>query len=117
MKSYEFVVIGGGRAGYWAAATAARSGLKTVCIEGGDQVGGLCILRGCMPSKTLIESANRFLTLRRAQEFGLSAGHLGFDSRAIRHRKRTLISGLADHRRDQLEKSNFEFVRAQASCI
>ncbi len=66
MESYDFVVIGGGSAGYSAAAAATRSGLKTVCIEGGDQVGGLCILRGCMPSKTFIESANRFMTLRRA---------------------------------------------------
>jgi pyruvate/2-oxoglutarate dehydrogenase complex dihydrolipoamide dehydrogenase (E3) component len=68
-----------------------------------------------MPSKTLLESANRFLTLRRASEFGLSAGHLGFDSGAIRQRKRTLINGFADYRRAQLEKGNFEFDRAMAS--
>ena len=95
MESYDFVVIGGGSAGYSAAAAAACSGLKTVCIEGGDQVGGLCILRGCMPSKTFIESANRFLTLRRASEFGLSAGHVAFDSKAIVQRKRELISEFA----------------------
>ncbi|HEX7193542.1 MAG TPA: FAD-dependent oxidoreductase, partial [Chthoniobacterales bacterium] len=82
MESYDFVVIGGGSAGYSAAATAAHLGLKSVCIEGAEELGGLCILRGCMPSKTLIESANRFLTLRRAEEFGLSAGHLAFDAAA-----------------------------------
>src|SRR5580704_17192634 len=102
MESYDFVVIGGGNAGYSAAAAAARSGLKTVCIEGGDQIGGLCILRGCMPSKALIESANRFLTLRRASEFGLSAGHLAFDSKAIIERKREFVSEFANHRTQQL---------------
>src|SRR6266436_2110360 len=117
MSSFDFVVIGGGSAGYFAAETAARLGVNSVCIEGADELGGLCILRGCMPSKTLIESANRFLTLRRAQEFGLSAGHLGFDSAAIRHRKRTLVSEFADHRQAQLEKGDFDFVRAQASFI
>jgi pyruvate/2-oxoglutarate dehydrogenase complex dihydrolipoamide dehydrogenase (E3) component len=115
MASYDFVVIGGGSAGYSAAATAARSGLRTVCIEGGDQVGGLCILRGCMPSKTLIESANRFLTLRRAAEFGLSAGHTAFDSKAIIRRKRELIAEFADYRARQLSGGKFEFKRGRAA--
>src|ERR1700759_1508155 len=88
MEKFDFVVIGGGSSGYYAAKVAAEAGLKAACIESGGEVGGLCILRGCMPSKTLIESANRFQTLRRAKEFGLSAGHLAFDSKAIIQRKR-----------------------------
>ncbi|MBV8641527.1 MAG: dihydrolipoyl dehydrogenase [Verrucomicrobia bacterium] len=114
MASYDFVVIGAGSAGFSAAVKAARSGLKTVCIEGGEEVGGLCILRGCMPSKTLIESANRFLTLRRAAEFGLSAGHSAFDSKAIIRRKRDLIAEFADHRGRQLTGGKFEFKRGRA---
>jgi pyruvate/2-oxoglutarate dehydrogenase complex dihydrolipoamide dehydrogenase (E3) component len=114
MESYDFVVIGGGSAGYSAAATAARSGLKTVCIEGGDQIGGLCILRGCMPSKAFIESANRFVTLRRAAEFGLSAGHVAFDSKAIIQRKRELISEFLSYRVKQLTGGKFEFKRGRA---
>ena len=51
---YDFVVVGGGSAGYAGARTASALGLKTCVIEGGTEVGGLCILRGCMPSKTLI---------------------------------------------------------------
>jgi pyruvate/2-oxoglutarate dehydrogenase complex dihydrolipoamide dehydrogenase (E3) component len=115
MTEFDFVVIGGGSAGFGAASEGARLGLRTICVDGGPDIGGLCILRGCMPSKTLLESANRFLTLRRAPEFGLSAGHLGFDAQAIRQRKRTLIKGFADYRQAQLEKGNFEFERALAS--
>jgi pyruvate/2-oxoglutarate dehydrogenase complex dihydrolipoamide dehydrogenase (E3) component len=114
MEKFDFVVIGGGSAGYAAAAAAARAGLKTVCIEGGQEVGGLCILGGCMPSKTLIESANRFLTLRRAEEFGLSAGHLGFDAAAIIQRKRKLIGEFQQHRVEQLNGGDFKFVRGWA---
>jgi pyruvate/2-oxoglutarate dehydrogenase complex dihydrolipoamide dehydrogenase (E3) component len=114
MEMFDFVVIGGGSAGYSAAAAAAHSGLKTVCIEGGKEVGGLCILRGCMPSKTLIESANRFLTLRRAKEFGLSADPIAFDSGAIIQRKRNLIALFARHREEQLTDGRFEFVRGRA---
>jgi pyruvate/2-oxoglutarate dehydrogenase complex dihydrolipoamide dehydrogenase (E3) component len=114
MEIFDFVVIGGGSAGYSAAAAGARSGLKTVCIEGGKEVGGLCILRGCMPSKTFIESANRFLTLRRAKEFGLSAGHLAFDSAAIIERKRELVSQFLKHRVEQLTEGEFKFLRGWA---
>jgi pyruvate/2-oxoglutarate dehydrogenase complex dihydrolipoamide dehydrogenase (E3) component len=117
MEKFDFAVIGGGSAGYAAAAEAARSGLKTVCVEGGKEVGGLCILRGCMPSKTLIESANRFLTLRRAKEFGLSAGGIGFDARAMIERKRRLIDEFAKYRVEQLNGGRFEFLRGRAEFV
>src|ERR1700739_2412512 len=117
MTEYDFAVIGGGSAGYAAAATGRRLGVRTICVEGGAEVGGLCILRGCMPSKTILESANRFLTLRRAKEFGLSAGQVGYDATAIRERKRRLIAEFAGYRRSQLEDGKFEFVRAHASFL
>src|SRR6202035_4053001 len=114
MEKFDFVVIGGGSAGYSGAAAAARLGLKAVCIEGGKEVGGLCILGGCMPSKTLIESANRFSTLRRAKEFGLSAGHVAFDSSAIIQRKRGFVADFAKHRTEQLTDGKFAFMRGRA---
>ena len=117
MESYDFVVIGGGSAGYSAAATAAHLGLKSVCVEGAAELGGLCILRGCMPSKTFIESANRFSTLRRAEEFGLSAGHLAFDAAAIIRRKRKLIGGFAEYRAQQLNSGLFKLARGHATFI
>ena len=110
----DFAIIGGGSAGYAAARTAAALGLKTVVVEGGTDVGGLCILRGCMPSKTLIESANRMLTLRRAREFGLRANRLEARADEIVARKRRLIGGFADYRREQLENGGFEFIRGRA---
>jgi pyruvate/2-oxoglutarate dehydrogenase complex dihydrolipoamide dehydrogenase (E3) component len=117
MSEYDFAVVGGGSAGYGAAATAARLGLRTVVIEGGKELGGLCILRGCMPSKTLLESANRFRTLRRAAEFGLSAGHLAYDATQIVARKRRLIGDFAGYRAEQLEAGTFDLIRGAASFI
>ena len=117
MESFDFVVIGGGSAGYAAAAAAACSGLKTVCIEGGEELGGTCILRGCMPSKTFIESANRFLTLRRAKEFGLSAGHVAFDAAEIVQRKRDFVIEFTKHRGEQLMGGKFGFIRGQAEFV
>jgi pyruvate/2-oxoglutarate dehydrogenase complex dihydrolipoamide dehydrogenase (E3) component len=117
MKEYDFVVIGGGSGGYAAARTASSLGLSTAVIEGGEEVGGLCILKGCMPSKTLIESGNRYRTLRHAEEFGLSAEKIGFDARKIVGRKRRLIGEFADYRRQQLEGGGFDFIRGRAEFL
>ena len=111
------MVIGGGSGGYAAARTAVSLGLSTVVIEGGEEVGGLCILRGCMPSKTLIESANRYRTLRHAGEFGLSAEKIGFDAGEIIARKRRLIAEFADYRKGQLEDGRFDFIRGRAEFL
>jgi pyruvate/2-oxoglutarate dehydrogenase complex dihydrolipoamide dehydrogenase (E3) component len=111
---YDFAVIGGGSAGYAGARTAVDLGLKTVVVEGGREVGGLCILRGCMPSKTLLESARRFRVLNRAGEFGLTCGAPGFNTAEIVSRKKRLIAEFADYRRGQLESGRFDFVRGMA---
>ena len=114
---YDFVVIGGGSAGYAAARTAVALGLKTAVVEGGREVGGLCILRGCMPSKTMIESANRFVTLRRAREFGLRAENIAVVPGEVQARKRRLIGEFADYRRSQLEHGRFDFIRGLARFV
>ena len=113
--TFDFLVIGGGSAGYAAASTAAGLGLRVAVVEGGAEVGGLCILRGCMPSKALLESAHRGEAIRHAGEFGLRAEFLGADAAAIRARKRRLIGEFADYRRGQLESGRFEFIRGRAA--
>jgi len=117
MSTYDFVVIGGGSGGYAGARTASALGLKTLVIDGAEQLGGLCILRGCMPSKTLLESAKRYRTILRAGEFGLSAGAPGFDAVKILARKRRLIGEFADYRRGQLEDGRFDLLRGTAEFL
>lgn len=112
--SFDFVVIGGGSAGYAAARTAHGAGLKVAVVDGAEELGGLCILRGCMPSKTLIESANRQLTIRHAEEFGLEATSQGVNVRTIRDRKRRLIADFAGYRQGQLEDGRFVLYRGFA---
>jgi pyruvate/2-oxoglutarate dehydrogenase complex dihydrolipoamide dehydrogenase (E3) component len=114
---FDFVVIGGGSAGFAGASTAAKLGLKTAVIEGAQDVGGLCILRGCMPSKSFLESGHRAEAIRGAGEFGLRAEYFGADGAAIRARKRRLIGEFADYRRQQLETGPFEFIRGHATFV
>jgi len=117
MKSVDVAIIGGGSAGYAAARTAVSEGLETLVIEGGREMGGLCILRGCMPSKALIESANRFRTLQRAEEFGLRASAIAAKADEIVARKDQLIREFADYRREQLEDGRFELIRGTATFV
>lgn len=111
---FDFAVIGGGSAGYAAASLAARSGLRTVVIDGGAEVGGLCILRGCMPSKTLLATSARADTVRLAGAFGVQASFMGVDGSLMQARKRRLISEFAAYRRGQLESGRFTFYRGKA---
>lgn len=114
MRSYDFVVIGGGSAGYAGARTAADLGLSTAVVDGAETLGGLCILRGCMPSKTLIESANRYRIIREANEFGLRAEQTSVHPEEIIARKRRLIGEFADYRQEQLESKRFDLIRGKA---
>lgn len=111
MADFDFAILGGGSAGYAAARTAVALGLKTVVIDGANELGGLCILRGCMPSKILIESANRASSLRRAAEFGIDARGGAADTRFMRERKRRLVEEFAGDRRAQLEDGRFTLMR------
>lgn len=115
-QHYEFVVIGGGSAGYAAARTAANDfGLNTAVIDNSETLGGLCILKGCMPSKALIESANRSRDISEADEFGLNAHERSINLPAIIKRKRRLIADFASYRQEQLENGAFDLIRGKAS--
>jgi pyruvate/2-oxoglutarate dehydrogenase complex dihydrolipoamide dehydrogenase (E3) component len=113
IQDYDFAVLGGGSAGYAGARTAASLGLKTALMDGAEELGGLCILRGCMPSKTLIESGNRNLTLRHAAEYGLKAKTGEPDTRFIRDRKRGLVREFSSYRQGQLQDGRFKLLRGQ----
>jgi pyruvate/2-oxoglutarate dehydrogenase complex dihydrolipoamide dehydrogenase (E3) component len=113
--AYDVIVIGGGSAGYAAARTAASGGAKTLVIEGGTHVGGLCILRGCMPTKALLESAHRIQAIREASPFGIRVGRPEADWKKIVARKNTLIEDFARYRVGQLNKGKFDFLRARAT--
>ncbi|NOX99220.1 MAG: NAD(P)/FAD-dependent oxidoreductase [Verrucomicrobia bacterium] len=114
-QHFEFVVIGGGSAGYAAARSAANDfGLSTAVIDGSDTLGGLCILKGCMPSKALIESSKRSRDIREASEFGLESASHQVDLPAIIKRKRRLIGEFSGYRQEQLENGTFELFRGTA---
>lgn len=60
---YDLIIIGGGPGGYPAAIRAAQLGMKVVCIDNRKRLGGTCLNIGCIPSKALLESSERFMAL------------------------------------------------------
>jgi len=111
---YDVAILGGGSGGYAAARTAAAAGLKTVLIEGGRDVGGLCILRGCMPTKALLYAAEVKHLAERADTWGVRAGRVSFDFAKVMARKSAQVKDFADFRIQQLNAGKFKFIRAQA---
>jgi pyruvate/2-oxoglutarate dehydrogenase complex dihydrolipoamide dehydrogenase (E3) component len=114
---YDVAVLGGGSAGYAAARTAAGAGLKTAVIEGGEEVGGLCILRGCMPTKALLYAAEVMHLAGHAGPWGIRAENVGFDFAKVMARKDALIKDFADYRRQQLAGGKFKFIRANVRFL
>ncbi len=114
---YDYVVIGGGSGGYAAARTASALGLKTAVIDSAKELGGLCILKGCMPSKALIESANRSRAIRHGKKFGLSVNDLEVDIQTIIKRKEFLIDDFASYRKAQLESGKFDLYRGHGRFL
>jgi pyruvate/2-oxoglutarate dehydrogenase complex dihydrolipoamide dehydrogenase (E3) component len=114
---HDVVILGGGSAGYAAARTAAGAGLKTTVIEGGEEVGGLCLLRGCMPTKALLYAAEVMHLAGRAGPWGIRAGKIAFDFKKVMARKNALIKDFADYRRQQLAGGKFKFIRARARFL
>jgi len=111
---FDVAIIGGGSGGYAAARTAASAGLNTVVVEGGEEVGGLCILRGCMPTKALLYAAEVLHLARHSEPWGIRAEDVSFNFTQVMARKDALIREFADYREHQLRTGKFKFIRARA---
>ncbi|HEY1793388.1 MAG TPA: FAD-dependent oxidoreductase [Opitutaceae bacterium] len=114
---YDFAVLGGGSAGFNAARVAASLGKRVAVIDGAKKLSGLCILRGCMPSKTLIYAAEVLHLAHSAASFGLRVRGAGADMRKVQSRKRRIIDDFAWHRIRQLERGKFALHRSNARFI
>ncbi len=116
-QPYDVAVIGGGSAGFAAASAAGKGGARTALIDGAEKLGGLCILRGCMPTKALLYAAEVLHLSQRGAIWGLKTDEVGFDYPALMARKSKVIEEFAAERVDQLTHGPFDLIRAHARFI
>jgi len=108
MKHYDLIVLGGGSAGYAGARTGVELGKSVAVVDGSKELGGLCILRGCMPSKTLIYSAEVLHLAQNGKKFGLNIPQATADFPALHQRKKTVIGEFQEYREEQLKDGRFD---------
>ncbi|SES92226.1 dihydrolipoamide dehydrogenase [Oceanobacillus limi] len=93
MKNFDVAIIGGGPGGYVAAIRAAKSGLSVALVEGRD-LGGTCLNRGCIPSKTLLKHAEVLNQINEAKNYGITVNDVSFSIEEMVNRKNKVINQL-----------------------
>lgn len=108
-KSFDVAIIGGGPGGYVAAIRAAQLGLKTVVVER-DQLGGICLNWGCIPTKALLKNAEIYHGLRHAGEWGFSFENLKVDFTKVMKRSRDVANKLSKGVEYLFRKNKVEYI-------
>src|ERR1700680_1178861 len=93
--SFDLIVLGGGPGGYVAAIRAAQLGMKT-CVVERDQLGGICLNWGCIPTKALLRTSEIYHLMHRLGNFGLSADNISFDPAKVVARSRAVAKQLSN---------------------
>ena len=109
MADYDVVVIGAGPGGYVAAIRAAQLGLSTAVIED-DNVGGVCLNWGCIPSKSLLRNAEVLELVKNAGEYGISVGDVTYDYGLAIDRSRQVVRRLTGGVGSLLRKNGVEHI-------
>ena len=116
-KPYDLIVIGSGSAGFNAARVADSLGKRVAIVDSARQLGGLCILKGCMPSKTLLYSTEILHLAQKGKSFGLRIPAAAVDMKALHARKKKIIGEFADYRSQALESGKYEIFRSHARFL
>lgn len=109
MKKHDLIVIGAGPGGYIAAIRAAQLGLDVACVEREQALGGTCLRIGCIPSKALLESSERFAEARDSfKEHGIEIEDVGLDLARMLKRKDRIVSTLTQGVAGLFKKNKIE---------
>jgi len=116
MEHYDLIVIGAGPGGYTAAAKAASLGKKTALIEK-DDLGGTCLNRGCIPTKTLLHAAETLDSLKEGGLSGIEAELKKIDYSVLQQRKNDVITQLRNGIAMKMKKAKVEVIQGSAKIV
>ncbi|MFE4239739.1 dihydrolipoyl dehydrogenase [Peribacillus butanolivorans] len=114
----RIAIIGGGPAGYVAAITAAQQGKEVTLVVDGP-LGGTCLNEGCMPTKSLLESADTYELVKNAGEMGirLPSNSIEIDWEVVQKRKKAIVSTLVQGVHYLMKKNKIKVIQGRASLI
>mgnify|MGYP004673215047 FL=1 len=113
-QQFDLGIIGGGPAGYTAAFQARAKGLSVVLFEK-DKVGGVCLNRGCIPTKAILHSAELYEEMKSAADIGISAENFSFDYSKVVERKDKVIEKLRKSLELSLKNAGVVVINAEAT--
>ncbi len=109
---YDLIVLGGGPAGYLACERAGHEGLKVLLIEK-ESIGGVCLNRGCIPTKTLLYSAKIKDSAEHGKKYGVISEGVSIDHKAVIKRKNKVVKKLTAGVKMQVKGAGAEIVEAE----
>jgi dihydrolipoamide dehydrogenase len=113
-EHFDVVILGGGSGGYVAAIRAGQLGLRAALVEK-DKIGGTCLNRGCIPTKSFLETANLLSRIRRAQDFGITVDNATLDYPRLLKRTDQIVSQLTRGVEFLLQKNGVTLVRGEGT--
>src|SRR5437879_7769978 len=114
--SFDVVVVGGGPGGYVAAIRAAQLGASTAIVEK-DRLGGTCLVRGCIPTKALLQSSELYTLAKGGAPFGVVADNIAFDWAAAQKRKGAVVDQLVKGVEGLLKAGGVTVVRGAGKLV
>ncbi|ATG45930.1 dihydrolipoyl dehydrogenase [Phaeobacter piscinae] len=115
MSLYDLIVIGGGPGGYVAAIRAAQLGLKVACVEGRGTLGGTCLNVGCIPSKAMLSSSEKYESLSHLAGHGIAVDGVRLDLDAMMARKDKIVGDLTKGIAFLFKKNGVDLIEGWAS--
>jgi len=109
-KSFDIAIIGGGPGGYVAAIRAAQLGYKTTIIEK-DKLGGICLNWGCIPTKSLLKSAELLEEIKHSKDYGLEVEKVSFDFKKVIKRSRDISDRISKNVEFLMKKNKIEVIK------
>jgi pyruvate/2-oxoglutarate dehydrogenase complex dihydrolipoamide dehydrogenase (E3) component len=112
-EHYDAIVIGTSQGGRFLPIELAKAGRKVALVER-DQLGGVCVNRGCTPTKTMVASARLAYQARRGAEYGVAIGPVSVDLAAVRERKRAMVAGARQNYASRLGQDGLDLIEGEA---
>ncbi len=117
-NEYDVVVIGAGTGGYVAAIRAAQLGMTVAVVERAPQLGGTCLVWGCIPTKALLENAHALKVAQEAAEWGVTGvTSPGIDMVRVHARKDKIVTGLTKGIEFLFKKNKIEWIKGSAKLL